>query len=181
MLIEVERLSERGADFEQVYTPEEFSLEDDYARLAGSVRVAGHASRKRGEVDLRGSIEASVELNCDRCLAPVAMPVRLDFKAELGMTDKSAGATEATEATELQDTDLDFSTYDGEAINLDEIVREQILLSLPARQLCSDDCKGLCLDCGANLNEQTCDCKRNETDPRWSVLAELNKGVNRKS
>lgn len=172
MLIEVERLSAQGEDFEQIYSPEEFSLEDEYARLAGEVRVAGHASRKRGEVDLRGSIETAVELNCDRCLAPVAIPVRLDFRAELGTTDQSAATTEATE---LQDADLDFSTYDGEAVNLDEIVREQILLSLPARQLCSVDCKGLCPDCGANLNEQTCDCARNETDPRWSALAELKK------
>jgi uncharacterized protein len=178
MLIEVERLSERGEDFEQVYSPEEFSLEDEHAQLASRVRVTGHASRKRGEVRVEGSIDTAVELSCDRCLAPVALPVKLDFKAELGTTDQASGATEATE---LQDADLDFSIYEGEAINLDEIVREQILLSLPARQLCSDECRGLCPDCGANLNEQTCDCVRHETDPRWSALAEMKKDVNRQS
>jgi uncharacterized protein len=170
MRIEVERMNERGEDFEKVYSPEEFSLEDDDARIAKGVRVSGHASRRRDEVTLRGSIDTAVELRCDRCLAPVAQPVKIDFKAELGANDP-----DAPETTGLHDDDMDFSIYEGEAINLDEIIREQILLALPARQLCSEDCKGLCATCGANLNEQTCGCERHETDPRWSALAELKK------
>jgi uncharacterized protein len=168
MQIEVEKLTERGEDFEQVYSPEEFSLEDEDAQVAKGVRVSGHARRVRDEVLLRGSIDTAVELRCDRCLAPIAQPVKIDFKAELGTDDAAA-----PEATALHDADMDFSTYEGEAINLDEIVREQILLALPARQLCSDDCKGLCATCGANLNERACDCERHDTDPRWSALAEL--------
>ncbi|MDT7542913.1 MAG: hypothetical protein QOE33_2817 [Acidobacteriota bacterium] len=170
MQIEVEKLNEQGEDFEKVYSPEEFSLEDDDAQLASAVRVNAHASRVRGEVLLHGDIDTAVELHCDRCLARVAQPVKIDFKAELGTDEGSV-----VEATALHDADMDFSTYDGEAINLDEIVREQILLALPARQLCADDCRGLCPTCGANLNEQACNCKRHETDPRWSALAELKK------
>lgn len=172
MQIEVEKLSERGEEFERIYSLDEFSLEDEDAQLASNVRVSGHVSRKRGEVSLRGSIDTAVELRCDRCLAPVAQPVKIDFKAELGTDETSA--TE-TESTGLQDAEMDFSIYEGGAINLDEIVREQILLALPARHLCSDDCLGLCPTCGANLNERACDCERHEIDPRWSALAELKK------
>jgi DUF177 domain-containing protein len=168
MRIEVERLDERGLDVEHVYPSGDFSLEDEDARLAGDVRLSAHASRRRGEVTLRGSIDSSVELRCDRCLAPVAQPVKIDFKAELAARDAVAG-----EATGLQDADMDFSLLEGEAIDLDEIVREQILLALPARHLCSDDCKGLCPTCGANGNESECGCDTKEADPRWSALAEL--------
>jgi uncharacterized protein len=172
MQIEVEKLDERGRDLEHVYPSAEFSLEDEDALLASDVRVSAHASRRRGDVTLNGSIDTSVELRCDRCLAPVAQPVKIDFKADLAMRD--AGAS-SSEATGLQDADMDFSLYEGEAIDLDEIVREQILLALPARNLCSDDCKGLCPTCGANRNERACDCDTKEIDPRWSALAELKK------
>ena len=71
---------------------------------------------------------------------------------------------------------MDFSTYDGDRIDLDEIVREQILLALPTRQLCAEDCKGLCPSCGANLNEKACGCEQQQTDPRWSALEALKRG-----
>ena len=170
MRIEVEKLDERGRDIEHVYPSSEFSLEDEDAQLASDVRVSAHANRRRGEVTLSGSIDTSVQLRCDRCLAPVAQAVKIDFKADLATRD---APPESHEATGLQDVDMDFSLYEGEAINLDEIVREQILLALPARHLCSDDCKGLCPTCGANRNEQACDCTTEEIDPRWSALAEL--------
>lgn len=170
MKIEIERLTEGGEDFERTYTPEELSLEDEFARLATRVRVSGHASRKRGEVEVKGSLDTTVELPCDRCVVPVVFPVNVDFKAELGFADANAGGAEATE---LQDADMDFSTVEGDAVDLDEIVREQILLALPARNLCDQDCKGLCPTCGANLNERECDCGHKEIDPRWSALAAL--------
>lgn len=170
MLIEIERLNEKGTDFEHTYTPEEFSLEDEHAKVATDVRVTARATRKRGEVRVAGTVDTAVETPCDRCLAPLTVPVNVSFKADLGL------AGEGGDATELQDADMDFSTYEGDAINLDEIVREQILLALPTRRLCAEDCKGLCPTCGANLNETSCDCEKRETDPRWSALEELKRG-----
>jgi uncharacterized protein len=167
MLIEIERLNERGVDFEQTYAPDDLSLEDEYARLATNARVVGRASRQRDAISVEGTIDTAVETVCDRCLAPVTLPVNVAFKAELGLADA------AGEAAELQDADMDFSTYEGDAIRLDEIAREQILLALPTRQLCAADCKGLCPTCGANRNAETCGCEQRETDPRWSALAEM--------
>ena len=170
MKIEIESLTEGGREVERVYAPEELPLEDEFARLASRVRVSARASRKRGEVVVSGSLDTSVEVPCDRCVAPVVLPVNVDFKAELGFADANAASTEATE---LQDEDMDFSVVEGDAVDLDEIVREQILLALPARQLCGEECKGLCQNCGANLNEGACGCARKEIDPRWSALAAL--------
>ena len=135
------------------------------------MRAWGRASRKGEEVRVRGSLQTSVELRCDRCLGPVPVPVNVDFVANfVRATDPAA------EAKELQDEDLEFSVYDGDSVDLDEIVREQILLALPARQLCREDCEGLCAACGKNLNAESCDCARHETDPRWAALADLNQG-----
>src|SRR5215213_1252628 len=82
------------------------------------------------------------------------------------------------EEVELQAEDLILSAYEGDAVDLDELVREQILLALPSRHLCREDCKGLCQRCGANLNNGPCSCEQGEVDPRWAALADLKKNVN---
>ncbi len=81
----------------------------------------------------------------------------------------------ADENVELQKDDLIRSVYEGDAVDLDELVREQILLALPTRTLCREECKGLCPECGANLNAGECDCAQKEIDPRWAALADLKK------
>jgi uncharacterized protein len=171
MRIEVESLGAEGKPFEQTYAPTDLALEDEHATLVSDVRAWGRASRKGEEVRVRGSLQTAVELRCDRCLGPAPMPVNVDFVANF----VRAGGP-AAEAKELHDEDLEVSVYDGDSVDLDEIVREQILLALPARQLCRDDCKGLCPACGKNLNTESCDCARHETDPRWAALADLKQG-----
>ena len=168
MRIEVEHLTAGGKPFEQTYAPGELALEDEYATLAAGVRAWGRASRKGEEVNVSGSLQTSVELRCDRCLGPVPVPVNVDFVANF----VRAGDLTA-EAKELHDADLEVSVYDGDSLDVDELVREQILLALPARQLCRADCRGLCPSCGKNLNTESCDCARHETDPRWAALADL--------
>jgi uncharacterized protein len=69
--------------------------------------------------------------------------------------------------------DLEYSVYDGEEIDLTPFIREQMLLALPTRPLCSDDCRGLCPRCGANRNERDCGCREDMFDPRLSVLRSL--------
>ena len=168
MRIEVESLTAEGKPFEQTYAPGELALEDEHASLSAGVRAWGRASRKGEEVRVGGSLQTSVELRCDRCLGPVPVPVNVDFVANF-----VRAGDPAVEAKELHDEDLEVSVYDGDSVDLDELVREQILLALPARQLCRDDCRGLCPSCGKNLNTESCDCARHETDPRWAALADI--------
>lgn len=168
MRIEVESLTEQGKPFERNYAPEALPLEDEHARVVADARVWGRASRRHGEVRVRGQIQTSVELRCDRCLAPAPVPVNVEFAALFGQPGEDPAG-----AKELQDDELDFSVYEGDSIDLDEIVREQILLALPARQLCRDECKGLCPACGADLNAQSCECPAAEIDPRWAALKGL--------
>ena len=172
MRIEVDRLSERSEAFSHTYRPEELSLGEEHARLAGAATVEGSASRKGERVRLRGELRAEVELHCDRCARAITTPVAVEFDVEYV---PQAAATDDQELAELQADDLTSSVYEGDALDIDELAREQLLLALPMRLLCREDCKGLCPQCGVDLNQQTCSCEHQEIDPRWSALAAMKK------
>jgi len=167
--IEVENLTEAGEPFAHTYAPGELSLDGEQASLGTEARVAGRASRRGEEVRLRGKIQAHVEVACDRCLAPVAVPMEVEFETAFIPQAKAAGATENVE---LHAEDMGLAAFEGDAIDLDELVREQLLLALPSRHLCREECAGLCPTCGADLNAGRCGCEQKETDPRWSALAD---------
>lgn len=171
MQIDIERLTEESQAFAHTFAPAELSLEDERARLLQPAQVTGRLSRKRQRVHAQGTIATEVEVFCDRCLVPLAIPVKTDFDVSYD----PAGTDEASDNAELQAEDLATSVYAGQSLDLDELVREQVLLSLPMRSLCRADCKGLCPQCAGNLNQQQCACEQQEIDPRWAGLAALNK------
>jgi len=173
--IEVENLTAAGEPFEHTYRAEEVELEEEGARLVADAAVRGSASKKGETVRLRGEIRTEVELLCDRCAAPERRPLAVEF--DTSFIPQEAEAVK-TENVELQAEDLLLSAYEGGAVDLDELAREQILLGLPSRHLCREDCKGLCQKCGANLNAGACSCEQGEVDPRWAALADLKKQVN---
>ncbi len=169
MRIEVENLTAAGEPFSHTYGAGEVDLSEEVARVAGETAVTGRASKKGEEVRLRGSIRTTVEVACARCLAPQAAPLEVEF--DTSFIPQSAAAGE-TENVELQAEHLSLDAYEGDAIDLDELVREQVVLALPTRHLCREDCKGLCPTCGADLNAEACACGQSEVDPRWAALAD---------
>ncbi len=171
MRIEVENLTEAGEAFAHTYAPGELSL-DEYVSLGTEARVEGRATRRGESVAVRGKIEAGIETACDRCLGAIALPLEVEFETAFIPQEKAAGAPENVE---LLPEDLGLAAFEGDAIDLDELVREQILLALPSRHLCREDCPGLCASCGKDLNAGPCGCERQDVDPRWSALADLKK------
>jgi uncharacterized protein len=168
MRIEVETLTDAGKPFEHTYRAEEIALDDEQASLTSEVEIEGTARRKRDEVRVGGKIKGEAEVLCDRCLAPSRMPFEIEFDTSF---ISQADAAARGENVELQTEDLALAAYEDGAIDVDELVREQILLALPTRRLCREECKGLCPKCGAYLNTEQCSCEKGETDPRWSALA----------
>ena len=168
MQIEVESLERAGKEFSHIYAPGELTLEDDGVRLTDQVKLIGQASRKNGEVQLRGKISTRVEVACDRCHSEVSFPIETEFDVKYVSAED-----DSEEAAEVGEDDLNASVYEGDAIDADELVREQVLLSVPMRVLCKDECKGLCAGCGSDLNDETCTCQPEEIDPRWAALANL--------
>ena len=175
MRIEVENRTASATPFEHTYRPEEVDLEEEGARVVADVVVSGGTTRKGEQVRLRGEIKTEVELLCDRCAAPRLAPLAVEFDASF--IPQEVEAVKA-ENVELLAEDLILSAYEGDYVDLDELVREQVLLALPSRHLCREDCRGLCQRCGADLNAGDCSCEQGEVDPRWAALAELKKDVN---
>jgi uncharacterized protein len=169
MRIELDKLEEHGGKFERLYDAEQLPLDDPEVRLVEPAEVSGRIRREGTEVALRGQLQAKLEVVCGRCLQPVELPISADF-SERFVRDVSWAAEEQHE---LQPEDLNVSVFDGEALELDELVREELLLAVPVNVLCRDDCKGLCPSCGIDRNLNKCQCEIDEVDSRWHKLKEL--------
>jgi len=169
MRIELEKLDGTNNRFAHVYEAGELSLEDERADLVGPTEVRGSVERRDGQVEVRGNFGAQVELECDRCLQAVSVPVTASFDLDYVPASEYA----ADRLAELGEDDLAVSVFDGEVIDIDELVREQVILALPSRALCREDCKGLCPVCGIDKNLKDCECESHPVDPRWAALSDL--------
>ncbi len=116
-------------------------------------------------VNIGGSLELSMtantvlEFTCDRCLEAFARPLECSFEEVLKKEDLAN-----------EDENPDAIYFQGNSVELDEIVLNNIILALPLKNLCREDCKGLCPNCGQNLNEGDCKCDTRTTDPRFDAL-----------
>ena len=123
-------------------------------------------------VDLKGTVISKLPQRCCRCLEPFVLPIDRSFNQVLMRTGVAKPETADEGEIELNLHELDRTELVGEEIDLGEILREELLLALPTKLLCDDDCKGICAGCGAELNSEPCTCKP-QTDPRWDVLKQL--------
>ena len=176
MRIELEKLEDGKGSFANVYRPDDLNPVDERVRLTEAASVTGNVRRAGHEVFVNGHVETRVQVECDRCLKPVELPVSVDFALEyIPGADYESGF-----ATALSEEQMSVDVFDGEAIDVDEIVKEQILLALPARTLCLEDCKGICPECGIDLNTGQCNCSAEAVDPRWAALKSF-KNTDRKN
>ena len=140
-------------------------LEFAGARITGLVHLSKHGH----DILVRGSLSGHLELACGRCLESFAAPAAIDFDLLLVPSPATASAAEE----ELSRTDLDLDYYTGEIVDLESLLREQIILMMPLKPLCDEACKGLCPHCGANLNRKTCVCKTDHVNSPFALLAKL--------
>jgi uncharacterized protein len=140
----------------------------------GKTKVRGeiHLLRTNDNVSLHGVLTFPVRLNCDRCARPFETDLEIDITRHLSPFFADPEAREGDEV-ELIDEDMEFSFYHGEEIDLLDILVEEILLALPMRRYCREDCKGLCPRCGVDLNEQTCSCRDVAEDSPFAALKNL--------
>lgn len=118
------------------------------------------------DLRVRGRLSAKLELQCARCLDPVTQDVSRDFELLYRPLGVDAGRDELS----VTDAEAEIGYYQGDGILLEDILREQVLLSLPVKIICRADCKGLCPQCGKNLNQEQCSCSAETEDPRWEAL-----------
>src|SRR5687768_6192322 len=169
MRIELENLEGKKGDFAHVYQPEDLIPLDERIRLTAPAAVNGKIRLAGNEVFVNGHIDTRAQVECDRCLQPVQLPVNADFALEY----ISGSEYESSEVVELTEEQMSVSVFDRQAIDVDEIVKEQVLLAVPTRMLCREDCKGICPECGTDRNTGECKCVTKEIDPRWAALKNL--------
>jgi DUF177 domain-containing protein len=169
MLLEIESIEESGRKLHHSYQVGELVLEDERVSASSPVEIDGFARRKNQNVLIAGTVSGHVQVDCDRCLKKVELPVSAAFDVEFAPQPEGL-----TGGHELQNEDLNISFYRGDAIDLDQLTGEQVLLAVPVRVLCNENCRGLCPRCGADKNlVQDCGCERDEIDPRWAALKDL--------
>ncbi len=169
MRIELESLTGTAGGFAHAYESGELGFSDDRVRLIEPPEISGKVFRTGSKVILEGRLSAQASVDCDRCLKTIVVPVQTKFSLQY----VTPADYETIHAAELEETDLALSVFDGEAIDIDEIVGEQVLLAVPTRLLCAEDCKGFCAVCGMNRNVKECDCLTQGSDPRWAGLKRL--------
>ena len=140
-------------------------LEFAGARITGDMHLSKHGH----DILVRGNLAGQLELACGRCLEPFAAPAAIDF--DLLLVPGPVNTTAAQE--ELSPDDLDLDYYTGEIVDMESLLREQIILMLPLKPLCDEACKGLCPHCGANLKRETCTCSTDAVNSPFAQLAKL--------
>jgi uncharacterized protein len=141
---------------------------------AGAVRTSQpvsfdvHAVLEGGRARLRGTVSAAMKVECVRCLCAFDEKVERD----LDVSYCRAEGIGPVDDSELDEKDLDLDYYGDDGIDLQQLLGEQILLTLPMKPLCRPDCKGLCPQCGINLNDEECSCAP-DVDPRLASLGAI--------
>ena len=126
------------------------------------------------DIRLRGRFAGKFQVPCARCVEPVEIPLAADYDL---IFRPAAADSEATERS-ITAPETEIGYYLEDSLVLEDVLREQVLLSLPVRTLCKPDCKGLCPHCGADRNSQPCSCAGE--DPRWEALAGLRSRIESK-
>ncbi|MEP6568151.1 MAG: DUF177 domain-containing protein [Acidobacteriota bacterium] len=169
MRIELASVEGGKGSFAHAYLPGDLALGDDRVKLLDAPAVAGRIRQNGDRVQVNGKVAARAQVECDRCLKAIELPIDSTFRLEY----VTAEVYEAQRAFELAEEDLNLSIFDGEGIDIDELVTEELLLAVPDHVLCTETCKGMCTICGLNRNSTECGCDAHEVDPRWAGLKKL--------
>lgn len=169
MIIDLASIGTSRKAIDVSFDPTDIDLEGELVRLTSETRLVGETERVAGRAHVRGTLETDVSTDCIRCLEPVAKHLEIRFDDIFVDASEEDTRTEAEIAAEALDESL---VEDGQVV-LAEVVREQILLASSEQVFCTDDCKGLCPQCGANLNLIDCKCADDDVDPRWAALKSL--------
>jgi uncharacterized protein len=170
MLLDLSQLHGQPKHFERRFEPSAFDPQDEDYRVAAPVELVMDVGKAGGNAfRVAGRATTRLTLQCGRCLDDYELPVDATF--ELRYVPAVDAATEPER--EIAEDDLATSFYREGSLDVIEMLREQFQLALPMKPLCTDACRGLCPECGANLNRTQCGCSPKWEDPRLAALKGL--------
>jgi uncharacterized protein len=175
MFFDLKELELHPIDFAEEFQPNAIDLGADVRQLTpiksrGRVELVEEHHGKHKiikDIRLRGGLATSVELGCARCLEPVQQELAREFELLYRPWGADAGRDE------LSVTEAEIGYYQGDGVLLEDVLREQVLLAVPLKVTCREDCRGLCPHCGKNLNQEQCSCAAPIEDPRWVALKDI--------
>jgi uncharacterized protein len=178
MHLRIEQIKEDGLGLEFEAQPEAFPvlsemIDQGQCTFVAPVKTVLRAIRIDDMVDVKGNINTVVRLPCSRCLKKYETALKSRF--DLTYVRRLPGFQEDAQPDEVEISaaEMGLIYFQGEDINLLEGIQEQVILALPFRTLCSENCKGLCADCGKDLNAGDCGCNLQPADNRFAVLKNL--------
>lgn len=149
---------------------DELDLRENEAKLAGPVEGHARLHRTNQGIFVDGTVRMPVELDCTRCLKSFTTTMEFPLREQFYPTiDVNTGEPLAAPA----DDDLSFPIDHNHILDLREAIRQNLVLALPVRTLCKEDCAGLCAQCGKDLNDGPCDCAPEAGDTRFESLRHL--------
>jgi uncharacterized protein len=172
MFLSIKEMERRKLRFEETFQPGKIDFSAEGLEQLSPLEVKGSAElleHTDGEVRLQCAYTVEMGATCDRCLGQARFP--LNQALDLFYRPMSFIARE--EEVEIDEGETEIGFYEGEGIELEGVLREQILLALPMQRICREDCKGICPQCGKNRNEGACECAPESGEPRWEALRNL--------
>ena len=166
MKLDLTRYRQPVSQFTRTFQPGEVGGDSDAYQIVAPVELEFEINKDKDKFRLVGRVRTELELTCSRCIETYRFPIDAAFDQRY--LPSSAASSEADR--EVEEDDLETSYYTDDEIDLSQLMREQFYLALPMKPLCREDCKGLCAQCGTNLNTGTCDCAPVWEDPRLAAL-----------
>ena len=175
MFFSVKELEHRIVRFDVSFPPGEIEFFDSALRQLSPLNTEGSAellANTLGEIRVRGRLQVTMEAECDRCLESARFPIESDFdlfyRPAAPIRTKHAG-----EEVKIDEGEAEIAFYEGGGLDLKDILREHVLLSMPMQRICTELCQGMCPTCGQNRNLGNCGCEAKLGDDRWSALKKL--------
>jgi len=172
MFLSVKEMELRKVRFDETFEPGQIDFSGEEIEQSSPLRAAGTAAmvpHSDGEIRVEGRYSVEMSAKCDRCLGTARFPLNAGFDLYYRPV---AGLTGEDEVG-IDEGEAEIGFYEDGGMELEDILREQVLLALPMQRVCSEDCKGICPVCGRNRNEAACDCKVENSSDRWDALRNL--------
>jgi len=169
MKLELRKVKPEGTDFHFTETAEEMEISVPGVKFPEPIEVDLSATQSGDEVFCQGDIFCNLEVECSRCLEVYDVSINTQFQFVVQMIDMNGDGEDAGD----EDDDYELIPKSQSSLDISQRVRDAILLNISLKPLCSEDCQGLCLMCGVNLNESDCECLPDKSDERWDELKNL--------
>ncbi|HWR52910.1 MAG TPA: DUF177 domain-containing protein [Bryobacteraceae bacterium] len=171
MFLQIQQLQLEPIRFEETHQPGVIDFFDPQLRQVAPLAASGRAELSEAlmEIRVRGHVSTTMEVACDRCLELAHLPIDTDFD----LVYRPAAYSPPGDEVNITGTETEVGFYEGEGLELTDVLREQVLLSIPMLRVCREDCKGICPVCGQNRNAAQCQCHAVASDDRWADLKNL--------